>query len=114
MEKLTLKKKALTEIDRRAKEIIEYANIIWKYPELGFKEIKTAELTENKYIEMDWKYEKEIAITGSKAYLKNDDSRPTIGIVGELDALHIPVHPEAHPVSGNVHACGHHSQMAAM
>ena len=114
MEKAALKKKAIEEIDRRADEIIEYATTIWKYPEIGFKEFKTAELTEQKYEKMGWKYEKEIAITGSKAYLKGDGSRPTIGIVGELDALHIPVHPEAHPASGNVHACGHHSQMAAM
>jgi amidohydrolase len=114
MEKAELKIKAIKEIDRRAKEIIEYATTIWKYPELGFKEFKTAELTERKYEAMNWKYEKEIAITGSKAYLKGNGSRPTIGIVGELDALHIPVHPEAHPASGNVHACGHHSQMAAM
>ena len=114
MDKASLKKKALAEIERRADEIIEYATAIWKYPELGFKEFKTAELTEQKYEAMNWKYDKEVAITGSKAYLKGDGSRPTIGIVGELDALHIPVHPEAHPASGNVHACGHHSQMAAM
>ena len=114
MDKATLKKKVLAEIDRRADEIIEYANAIWRYPELGFKEFKTAKLTEKKYEEMGWRYEKEIAITGSKAYLKGDGARPSIGIVGELDALHIPVHPEAHTASGNVHACGHHSQMAAM
>ncbi len=114
MDKATLKKKVLAEIDRRTDEIIEYANAIWKYPELGFKEFKTAELTETKYEEMGWRYEKEIAITGSKAYLKGDGSRPSVGVVGELDALHIPVHPEAHTASGNVHACGHHSQMAAM
>ncbi len=114
MDKTALKKKALEEIDRRADEIIEYATAIWRYPELGFKEHKTAELTEKKYEEAGWRYEKGIAITGSKAYLKGDGSRPSIGIVGELDALHIPVHPEAHPATGNVHACGHHSQMAAM
>ena len=114
MDSKTLKKKALEEIDRRAGEIIEYATAIWKYPELGFKEFKTAELTEKKYEAAGWRYEKGIAITGSKAYLKGDGSRPSIGIVGELDALHIPVHPEAHPATGNVHACGHHSQMAAM
>ena len=114
MDKSTLKEKALKEIDSRAQEIIEYATTIWKYPELGYKEFKTAELTERKYEAMGWKYDKEIAITGSKAYLKGDGSRPTIGIIGELDALHIPVHPEAHPATGNVHACGHHSQMAAM
>jgi len=114
MDKTTLKKKVLKEIDRRADEIIEYAKAIWDYPELGFKEYKTAELTEKKYEAAGWRYEEGIAITGSKAYLKGDGSRPSVGIVGELDALHIPVHPEAHPATGNVHACGHHSQMAAM
>ncbi len=87
MDKAAIKKKVLAEIDRRADEIIEYANAIWKYPELGFKEFKTAELTEAKYKEMGWRYEKEIAITGSKAYLKGDGSRPSVGVVGELDAL---------------------------
>jgi len=109
-----LKKTVLKEIDRRADEIIDYATAIWKYPELGFKEFKTAKLTESKYEEMGWRYDNEIAITGSKAYLKGDGSKPAIGIVGELDALHIPVHPESHPETGNIHACGHHSQMAAM
>ncbi|MBN2334212.1 amidohydrolase [Candidatus Bathyarchaeota archaeon] len=114
MDKSTLKKKVIEEIDRRADEIITYATAIWKYPELGFKEFKTAELTEKKYKKMGWKYQTKIAITGSKAYLKGDGTRPSVGIVGELDALHIPVHPEAHPATGNIHACGHHSQMAAM
>ena len=84
MNKVAIKKKVLAEIDRRADEIIDYANAIWRYPELGFKEFKTAELTEKKYEEMGWKYEKEIAITGSKAYLKNDGSKPSIGIIGSL------------------------------
>ncbi len=114
MDKKELKKNALAEIDRRAEEIIQYAQAIWKYPELGFKEFKTAELTERKYEEMEWEYENKIAITGSKAYLKGDRTGPKIGIVGELDALHIPAHPEAHQATGNIHACGHHSQMAAM
>ena len=114
MDKESLKKKALEEISRRSEEIIEYANVIWKFPELGFKEFKTAKLTEKKYFEMGWKYENNIAITGSKAYLKGDGSRPAVGVIGELDALHIPAHPDAHQASGNVHACGHHSQMAVM
>lgn len=109
-----IKAKVLVEIDSKADEIIEYATAIWKYPELGFKEFKTAKLTESKYEEMGWRYDNEIAITGSKAYLKGNGSRPAIGIVGELDALHIPVHPESHPETGNIHGCCHHSQLAAM
>jgi len=49
MDKAALKAKVLAEIDRRADELIAYAEAIWKYPELGFKEFKTAELTEKKY-----------------------------------------------------------------
>jgi amidohydrolase len=112
MNKIEIKKKALDKIDEHKKKIIEYAEEIWKYPELGFKEFKTAQLTEKHYQEMEWSYENDIAITGSKAYLKNGKG-PVIGIVGELDALHIPVHPSSHSITGNVHACGHHSQMAA-
>jgi amidohydrolase len=114
MDKATLKKRAVREIDQRAKEIIGFAETIWKNPELGFKEFRTAKLTEKKYDEMGWTFKKGIAITGSKAYLKGDGSRPSVGIVGELDALHIPIHPSADPITGNIHACGHHSQMAAM
>ena len=114
MEKAEVKKMVLAEIDRRADEIIEYATKIWKYPELGFKEFRTAKLTEEKYENMGWKYENKIAITGSKAYLKGDGSKPSVGLVGELDALHIPIHPEANPETGNLHGCGHHAQMAAM
>ena len=62
MDKTILKKKVIEEIDRRADEIIEYATAIWKYPELGFKEFKTAELTEKKYEAAGWRHEKGIAI----------------------------------------------------
>jgi len=113
MDRSTIKRKMLDEIDRRADEIIEYASAIWAYPELGFKEFKTAELTESKFKEMGWEYQSGIAVTGLKAYLGGGEG-PKVALVGELDALHIPAHPEAHPATGNVHACGHHSQMAAM
>jgi amidohydrolase len=109
-----LKKRVEKAIDRRSKEIIEIGEYIWKNPELGFKEFKTAKFTEEKYEEMGWAYEKNIAITGSKAYLKKPASRPTIGIIGELDSVRCPDHPECDPITGAVHACGHNAQMATM
>jgi len=63
---------------------------------------------------MGWFYEKNIAITGSKAYLKKPASRPAIGIIGELDSVRCPDHPECDPITGAVHACGHNAQMATM
>jgi amidohydrolase len=114
MSKESLKRRILEAIDRRASEIIEMGDALWGSPELGYKEHKAARLVESKYDEMGWEYEKEIAITGSKAYLKRPGSRPVIGIVGELDALRVPDHPECDPMTGAVHACGHHAQTVSM
>ena len=35
-------------------------------------------------------------------------------MIGELDAIGCHSHPNANPVTGVAHACGHHAQMAAM
>src|SRR3712207_955420 len=34
--------------------------------------------------------------------------------MGELDALAVPNNPQADPVTGAVHACGHNAQIASM
>jgi len=114
MSKEQLKKRVLEAIDKRAAEIIDIGETIWKNPELGYKEFKTAELVESKYEEMGWEYKNKIAITGSKAYLKKPGARPAVGLIGELDSVRCPQHPEADPITGAVHACGHNAQIAAM
>ncbi len=114
MSKESLKKRVLKAIDERASEIIGIGDAIWKNPELGFKEFETAKLVESKYEEMGWSYKNKIAITGSKAYLKEVGSRPAVGIIGELDSVRCPEHPECHPITGAVHACGHNAQIASM
>lgn len=101
-------------IYERSSEIADIGDAIWKNPELGFKEHKTAELVESKYDEMGWTYEKGVAITGSKAYLKRPGPRPAIGVVGELDSVRCPDHPHCDPLTGAVHACGHNAQIACM
>ena len=44
-----LKRRVLDAIDARADEIIGVGEAIWRSPELGFKEFRTAELVERKY-----------------------------------------------------------------
>lgn len=114
MKREELKEKVLQAIDDRAEEIIEIGTRIWNNPELGYKEFKTAEFVQEEYEEMDWYYEEGIARTGSKAYLESKEKSPTIGIIGELDAVRCPDHPECDPVTSAVHACGHNAQIAAM
>jgi len=114
MSKEALKRRVLEAIDEKSAEITAIGDAIWKQPELGYKEFKTAELVESKYEEMGWEYKKGIAITGSKAYLKKPGPRPSVGLIGELDSVRCPEHPESDPVTGAVHACGHNAQIAVM
>jgi len=114
MSKEDLKRRVLKAIDEKSAEITAIGDAIWKQPELGYKEFKTAELVESKYAEMGWEHRKGIAITGSKAYLKKPGPRPSVGLIGELDSVRCPEHPESDPVTGAVHACGHNAQIAAM
>lgn len=109
-----LKRKAMEAIDNRADEIISIGKMIWKNPELGYKEFKTAELVEEKYRMMGWKYSSKIALTGSKAYLGEEKEGPSVGIIGELDSVRCPDHPACDPITGAVHACGHNAQIASM
>ena len=114
MNKEALKQTTLRTIDENAKRIIKIGDDLWKTPEVGYREYKTAEYVEAQYEKMGWKYQNQLALTGSKAYLKKENLSPTVAIVGELDSLDIPTHPEADPKTGWVHACGHHAQIAAM
>ena len=114
MNRQELKKKALDIIDSKAKEIIQIGDDLWKIPEVGYREYKTSVYVENQYEKMGWYYENNLAITGSKAYLKEKGASPTVAVVGELDSLDIPTHPAADPKTGWVHACGHHAQITAM
>jgi len=109
-----LKKRVIETIDKYAAEIIEIGDSIWSNPELGYKEFKTAKLVESKYDEMGWSYQNKIAITGSKAYLRKKGTGPTVAILGEMDALNVPNHPNYDPTTGGAHACGHNTQIASM
>jgi metal-dependent amidase/aminoacylase/carboxypeptidase family protein len=53
-------------------------------------------------------------ITGFTALLDTGRQGPTVMILGELDAVICPTHPESDPQTGAVHACGHNSQCAAL
>ncbi len=114
MDKQALKKQVIEAIDAMAKEKIKKGHDLRRIPEVGYSEYKTAEYVEGQYERMGWYYENKLGITGSKAYLKEKGSRPSVAIVGELDSLDVPTHPEADPKTGWVHCCGHHAQVTAM
>ncbi len=114
MDRQALKDKVINAIDSKAKELIQIGDDLWKIPEVGYREFKTSAYVVEQYKKMGWFYEDELAITGSKAYLKEKGVKPTVAVVGELDSLDIPTHLDADPKTGWVHACGHHAQVTAM
>ncbi len=40
--------------------------------------------------------------------------RPCLAVIGELDGILCPAHPNANPENGLAHACGHNAQLTAM
>ena len=114
MDKAALKKRVWDLIDSETDRIIRLGERIWENPELGYKEaFGTKAVTE--FLEtLGLDVKTEIAVTGCAADIHGAGEGPTIAILGELDAIVCPDHPEADGKTGAVHACGHHIQVAAM
>ena len=112
MEKEELKQRCLDAIDENRDLIIQLGDDVYKTPELGYKEFKTTERMIKAFQEIGEEPETEIAYTGCKVSTpKKGNTR--IAVIGELDCIQCKEHPDSTP-EGNVHACGHHAQMAAM
>lgn len=109
-----LKQRISKAIDARRDEIIALGADIFRHPELGYKEHRTAGLVEEKFRALGLAYRSGIALTGVKATLKGAASGPKVCVMGELDAVVCPGHPHADPTTGAAHSCGHNAQVAAM
>lgn len=114
MNKEQLKQQVIETIDERREEIISIGETIFKNPELGFKEIKTSALVKDIFKSLNLPFQEGLAITGVKAMGKGKSHDIKIAIMGELDAVVCPRHPDADPLTGAAHSCGHNAQIAAM
>ena len=109
-----LKRAAQAAIDRRSDWLIGLSRAVLDCPEPGFQEIRTSQLVGEKLAELGIDYEDGIALTGIKGYLRGHGAGPTVAVIGELDAVKVPGHPNADPETGAAHACGHHCQLGMM
>jgi amidohydrolase len=107
-----LKEAALEEINRHSERIVGLGKSIFSEPEEGFREFKTARKVEEIFSEWGIPYQRGLGITGVKGVLDAGRRGPTIGLLGEMDALFNPDHPLANKETGLVHACGHFTQVA--
>ncbi len=97
------------------KDIIANRRYLHQYPELSWKETRTAEFLIAKLQEIDLSVNAEVCGTGVVAELKGARPGPTLAIRADMDAL--PIHdskdaPYASRVPGIMHACGHDCHMA--
>ena len=109
-----LKKAVCAAIDANAEKIIEIGETIWKNPEPGYREFKTAKLAAETFRSLGLPVKEGLGITGVRADLKLAGPGPVIAVLGEMDSLILPTHPQCDPATGAVHACGHNASMAGL
>ena len=99
-------------VDRHAKAVLEAERWIWAHPQTGFTEWQAHAYLTNKFESLGYRLTLAGNIPGFYVDVETGRPGPKVCVMGELDALDIPGHPEA--VNGIAHLCGHHAQCAAM
>ncbi len=85
---------------------------LWRTPETGFREVRSTAYLAEVFRSLGYTPLLAGDIPGFIADLDTGRPGPTVAVLGELDALLCPTHPESAPDTGAVHACGHHAQGA--
>jgi amidohydrolase len=106
-----LKAKVASVIDAHAQALTHFGNDVFAHPEIGFREERTATRIAESLRRLDLEVEEGLAITGVRARLRGAKPGPVICVIGELDGLPVPGHPNADPATGVAHACGHNAQL---
>ena len=101
-------------VDKHRDRIIEAEDYIWANPETGYREKKTSKYMEEAFEELGYELIKAADIPGFYTILDTGRPGPEVLILGELDSLICPEHPDADPETGAVHCCGHSAQCAAI
>lgn len=107
-----IKNKVCAVIAAHFDQLKEVALAIGEEPELGYKEEKTSAKVQAAFEKMGLPFTTGHGLTGVKARLKGKESRCTVAMMGELDAIICPKHPGADPLTGAAHCCGHNVQIA--
>lgn len=107
-------KDILQAVENNRSLILEAERYIWNNPETGYREVKTSKYMEEQFEALGYELTRAEGITGFVTVLDTGREGPEIMILGELDSIICPAHPEADPVTGAVHSCGHNAQCAAL
>lgn len=104
-------------IDNLYSEMVEIRRYLHQYPEVSFKEYKTAQYIADFYEELGIPYEKNIGGNGVIATLKGRKPGKTVALRADFDALAIQDEKDVPYKSKNpgaMHACGHDGHTATL
>lgn len=101
-------------VEKHRKLILDTERYIWRNPETGYREVKTSAYMAKTFEDLGYALVMAEGITGFYTVLDTGRPGPEILILGEMDSILCPDHPEADPTTGAVHSCGHHAQCAAL
>lgn len=101
-------------VEKNRQLILDAQNYIWANPETGYREVKTSKYLEEVFECLGYELIKPGDIPGFYTVIDTGRPGPEILIMGELDSLICPEHPESDPATGAVHCCGHSAQCAGL
>lgn len=101
-------------VEKHRQLIIDAQNYIWANPETGYREVKTSKYMEDAFEKLGYEITRADGIPGFYTVIDTGREGPEVLILGELDSLICPEHPDADPETGAVHCCGHSAQAAAL
>lgn len=109
-----LKGKVIEQVEKDKEEYLKVGRRIYENPETGFKEHQTTNFIANELKKLGFRVDRNIAVTGCRAYGKEKKEEIKIAVLGELDSVICSEHPDSDEKTGAVHACGHNIQVAVM
>lgn len=109
-----MKQKVIEAINDRRERYLALGKKIYENPETGYREVKTTKTLADALEELGLKTDRNIAVTGCRAYGNPEKEGLKVVIMGELDSVVCPEHPDCDKETGAVHACGHNIQTTVM
>ncbi|MBP3684917.1 MAG: amidohydrolase [Oscillospiraceae bacterium] len=99
-------------VEKHRQLIFDAERHIFHNPEPGFREWKTCAYLAEKFRELGYTLTEAGTIPGFYTDIDTGRPGPRVLVMGEMDALGCPNHPDA--VDGIAHACGHNAQSAGL
>ena len=106
--------KTFLAVEKHRELILAAERYIWNHPETGFREVKTSKYMEDAFERLGYQLVRAEGITGFYASVDTGREGPEVLVLGELDSIICPTHPESDKDTGAVHSCGHNAQCAAL